>query len=388
MMDQRLEDYAGLLVNHATNVQKGDKVLIEVQDTPEEVIAALVRKVQEADANPVVNIMSQLVQRELLMGATKESMKLIAEFERPRMERMDAYINIRGMLNPAEMSDVPEDKTKLWQEYWWNPVHKDVRVPATRWVVSRFPHPTQASDMGMSRPAYEDFFFKATVGVDYNAMAKAAEPLVDLMKRTKNVHIVSNNGTDLYFSIDGLGAVPCVGNLNIPDGEVFTAPVKDSVNGTLVYSAKAVFEGKTYENIRFVFKDGKIIEATADGAGTEAINAVLDRVSEEKPGARFIGEFALGFNPYIKKTVGETLFDEKIMGSFHFTPGDAYQDCPMFSGVDNGNRALIHWDLVSIQTPEYGGGEIYFDDVLIRKDGLFVLDELKGLNPENLAKAD
>ena len=160
---------------------------------------------------------------------------------------------------------------------------------------------------------------------------------------------------------------------NIPDGEVYTAPVKDSINGTLTYNTPAVFQGFTFENISFRFENGKIVEATAND--TERINEVLN--TDE--GARYIGEFAIGVNPYILKPMKDTLFDEKIMGSFHFTPGNCYEE-----EAPNGNSSAIHWDLVCIQTPEYGGGEIYFDDVLIRKDGRFVVKELECLNPENL----
>jgi aminopeptidase len=178
--------------------------------------------------------------------------------------------------------------------------------------------------------------------------------------------------TDLEFSIDGIPAMPCDGKRNIPDGEVYTAPVRDSLNGTIRYNTPTVYQGVSHQNIFFRFENGKIVEAESNN--TEHLNRVLD--SDE--GARYIGEFAIGFNPYIHEPMKDILFDEKIAGSLHLTPGNAYDV------AFNGNRSQIHWDLVLIQRPEYGGGEIWFDDVLIRKDGLFVLPELEGLNPENL----
>jgi aminopeptidase len=203
-------------------------------------------------------------------------------------------------------------------------------------------------------------------------MEKAMEPLKALMEKTDMVQIVGP-GTDLKFSIKGIPTVPCFGRRNIPDGEIYTAPVRDSVNGCLAYNTPSVYGGKTFQDISFEFANGRIVEATA-GDLTEEINKVLD----VDPGARFIGEFSFGVNPFILKPMKDTLFDEKIAGSFHFTPGKAYKEAP------NGNVSAIHWDLVAIQRPEFGGGEIYFDGVLIRKDGLFVLEELQGLNPENL----
>ena len=221
-----------------------------------------------------------------------------------------------------------------------------------------------------SQEAFEDFYFDVCT-LDYKKMSKAMDPLVDLMNRTDKVHI-KGPGTDLKFSIKGIPAIKCDGLRNIPDGEVYTAPVRESMNGTISYNTFSEEQGFTYENIKFEIKNGKIIKATAND--TDRINALLD--TDE--GARYFGEFAIGVNPYVLTPMKDTLFDEKICGSFHLTPGKCYED------AYNGNHSAIHWDLVMIQRQEFGGGEIYFDDVLIRKDGLFVIDELKGLNPENL----
>jgi aminopeptidase len=234
----------------------------------------------------------------------------------------------------------------------------------------RYPNSSMAQKANMSTEQFEEFYFNVC-NLDYAKMSKAMDPLEALLIKTDKVRI-KGVGTDLSFSIKGLPAFKCDGEANIPDGEVYTAPVKDSVNGYITYNTPAEYQSFTYENIRLEFKDGKIIKATAND--TERINKVFD--TDE--GSRYVGEFAIGVNPYIIKPMKDTLFDEKIMGSFHFTPGSAYDKC------FNGNRSAIHWDLVCIQTPEYGGGEIWFDDVLIRKDGKFILKELEVLNPENL----
>ena len=244
------------------------------------------------------------------------------------------------------------------------------RVDNTKWVILRYPNGSMAQLAGMNTEEFEDFYFDVCT-LDYSKMDKAMDSLKALMERTDKVHIVGP-GTDLTFSIKGMGGIKCAGEMNIPDGEVYSAPIRDSVNGVISYNAESNYRNFTFTNVRLEFKDGKIVNATANN--TEKINEIFD--TDE--GARYVGEFALGVNPYITKPMNDILFDEKIAGSFHFTPGRAYED------MNNGNVSSIHWDLVCIQTPEYGGGEIYFDDVLIRKDGIFVIDELKCLNPENL----
>ena len=247
------------------------------------------------------------------------------------------------------------------------------RVNNTKWVVLRYPTSGFAQSAVMSLSAFEDFFFKVCT-MDYSKLNYCMIPLVDLMKKTDKVHIVGP-GTDLHFSIKDINVVPCFGKRNIPDGEVYTAPVKDSIEGYITYNTPSVFDGYVFENIRFEFSKGKIVNATSNN--TYLLNQVLD--TDEC--ARYIGEFALGVNPFIQNPMKDILFDEKISGSFHFTPGHCYKS------ASNGNdNSSIHWDLVCIQTPKYGGGEIYFDDVLIRENGIFVHPDLRDLNPENFIK--
>ena len=371
-MDTRIQELAHNLVSYSMEVKKGEKVYIHyIGDSTQELARQLIKEVYQAGGVPFVHYTDSRLQREIFLNCTKEQMSLMAEIDGAEMDQMDCYVAIRGTDNVSEMADVPSEKIKLYEKYYLTPVHHDIRVLKTKWVVLRYPNASMAQLANMSLEAFEDFYFKVC-NLDYAKMGKAMESLVTLMERTDRVKIVGQ-GTDLSFSIKGIPAVPCDGQRNIPDGEVYTAPIRESVNGVLTYNTPAVYQGFTYENISFRFENGKIVEATAND--TKRINHVLD--TDE--GARYIGEFAIGVNPYILKPMKDTLFDEKIMGSFHFTPGNCYED-----EAPNGNKSAIHWDLVCIQTPEYGGGEIYFDDVLIRKDGRFVLKELECLNPENL----
>ncbi len=370
MKDPRFDKLARVLLEHSTRLQKGEKVLIEAIDIPEAMVVALMRRTAEIGGLPYATIKQNVILRELYTHATEESMKDMGSWEAERMKTMDAYIALRGSHNINELSDVADDKMKLYQHHWWEPVHIKIRVPETKWVVLRWPHPSMAQLAQMSTEAFETFYFNVCT-LDYKKMSRAMDALVKRIKETDSVHI-TGPGTDLTFSIKGMNPVKCDGERNIPDGEVYTAPVRDSVNGELTYTAKTVYRGVVHENIHMRFENGKIVQAESNK--TDELNKVLD----SDDGARYIGEFALGLNPYITDPMLDILFDEKISGSFHFTPGQAYDE------ADNGNRSTVHWDMVCIQTPEYGGGEIIFDGETIRKDGRFVVDDLKPLNPEQL----
>lgn len=369
-MDERLKILAKNLVNYSCAVKPGEKVLIEVTDAPDEVPVALVNAVYAAQGIPYVKINRAKVQRDLLMNCTKEQIEDMTRYDSARMKDMQCYISFRANDNASESSDVSSDKMALYQSIYQKEVHSNLRVAHTKWVVLRYPNSSMAQLAGMSTAGFEELYYNVC-NLDYGEMDKAMDSLKAFMERTDKVRLVSP-GTDLSFSIKGMHAEKCSGLRNIPDGEVYTAPLKTSVNGTIAYNAPSSYNGFKYENVVLTFKDGKIIDAQSNN--TQRINKVFD--TDE--GARYVGEFAIGVNPYINHPMGDILFDEKIAGSIHFTPGSCYDD------ADNGNKSAIHWDLVLVQTPQYGGGEIYFDDVLIRKDGKFVADELVCLNPENL----
>jgi aminopeptidase len=374
MNDPRFTELAKVLVNHSCRVKSGEKVLIEAFDIPQDFTIELIKTVAAAGGEPIASTYSVAVQRALYHASSEEQMKTIGRVERARMEAVQCYIGARGSQNISEMSDVPKEKMDLYERHWWTPVHQEVRVPKTRWVVLRWPSPSMAQAAGMSTEAFEDFYFRVCAGVDYGQMQRAMQPLIELMKRTDKVRIVGP-GTELSFSIKNIGVVGCWGERNIPDGECYSCPVRDSVNGTIQYNCETLYRGTVFNNIRLRLSKGKVVEATADSeANTKKLNEILD--SDE--GARYIGEWSLGFNPHITRPMKDILFDEKLAGSFHLTPGQAYKE------ADNGNKSQVHWDMVCIQTKTHGGGEIYFDDKLIRKDGVFTLAELQGLNPEKL----
>ncbi|MGC1479023.1 MAG: aminopeptidase [Chthoniobacterales bacterium] len=370
MTDPRFLDLAEVLTTHSTDLKAGEKVLIDAFDIPETMVIQLVRAVRARKAIPFVQIHNARISRELTLSTDEAQLEISSKLELARMKKMDAYIAIRGSHNITEMSDIPEDRMALVMGKM-RPV-LDHRINKTKWVVLRWPTPSMAQQAQMSTEAFEDFYFKVCT-LDYSRMRPGMKALKALMDKTDKVHL-KGPGTDLRFSIKGIGSEMCGGDRNIPDGEVFSCPVKDSVEGTITYNTPTVYQGIAFEGVVLEFKEGKIVKATANN--TDALNKILD----SDPGARYIGEFAIGFNPHILHPMRDILFDEKISGSFHFTPGQAY------ATAGNGNKSRIHWDMVNIQRKDYGGGEIWFDGKLIRKNGIFLPKPLLKLNPDHLLK--
>jgi len=372
MNDPRYARLAELLVQHSTRVTPEDRVLIEANHVPTRMLTALVEAVSAAGGVPVVDVKDPQILRAMLLSGSLDQlearMRFMGELELHRMEAMQAFISLRGALNITELSDVPPERMALYERHWQKPVHLERRVKHTRWVVLRWPNPSMAQQANMSTEAFEDFYFRVCLA-DYAAMEKAVEPLMRRMEQADRVRILGP-GTDLSFSIRGVGVVSCHGRRNIPDGECFTAPVRDSVQGTIQFNTPTVYRGIPMDNVRLVFKQGRVVEASS--SDTRALEGILD--SDE--GARYLGEFALGFNPHIRQAMRDTLFDEKIRGSLHLALGQCYEQ------AENHNRSSVHWDNVLLQE---GGGEVWFDDILLRKDGVFLPEDLHGLNPEALA---
>lgn len=369
--DPRILKLAEMLVNYSVNLKKGEKILLSITNENSVPLAkAIIDEVYRMGGLPFVEMGDERLNRALSLGLTAEQCQLMLSWDSLKCGSMNALLFLASADNSSEYSDVPAEKINMGSKYYGEPLNNKILSSKIRWCLLGIPSPGVAQKAGMSTEAYTDFYYKVCT-VDYDKLAKAVEPLVRLMKATDKVRIVGP-GTDLTFSIKNIPSVACTGHANIPDGELYTAPVKNSVNGTLIINQPSTWNGVTYQDIRLKFKEGKIIKATANNS--EKLNQVLD--TDE--GARYLGEFSFGLNPYIEKPMNSTLFDEKIAMSFHIAIGNSYPD------AENGNRSGLHWDLVCIQSKEFGGGEIWFDGKLVRKDGKFVLPELLGLNPENL----
>lgn len=369
-MDNKIEKLAKNIVNYSIDLKPNEKVLIASRDADNRIVTALIKEIYKAGGFPYVNISSSEIDKVLLNETSEQCLQINADIQMYQMKQMDAFISIRGIYNLFELSDVPKDKMKIFNKIM-DPVTKQ-RIKHTKWVLLMCPSSGLAQSAKISNEKYEDFFYKVC-NLDYSKMNKAMNSLVQLMEKTDKVRLVAPN-TDITFSIKDIPAIKCAGKMNIPDGEIFTAPIRESVNGIITYNIDTIYNGVPFSNVSFEVKNGKIEKATAS-KNTEILNSILD--TDEN--SRFFGEFAIGVNPHIIEPFNDILFDEKMRGSIHFTPGSCYED-----EAPNGNISAIHWDMVLSMQPQHGGGEIYFDNKLIRKDGVFVIPELEKLNPENL----
>ncbi len=377
MKDKRNKILAKQLLNYSLEMQKGEILYLEIKGKETlELGKEIIRKATEMGVIPFWYYNDESLLRQWVRFATDEQFKVQADLHLDLMKKADAYIGLRGSDNPYDMADIPGSQIDKQNSIFYKPVHLEERVKRTRWVVLRYPNNAMAQLAETSQETFEKFYFDVCCA-DYAKMSKAQDGLKALMEATDKVHITAP-GTDLTFSIKGISIVKCDGQRNIPDGEVYTAPVRDSVNGTIKYNTPSLYQGNLYNDITFTFENGKIIEATCSG-DDKKLNKILD----SDDGSRYIGEFAIGVNPFILHPMKDTLFDEKIAGSFHFTPGQCYDEAP------NGNQSTIHWDLVLIQRPDYGGGEIWFDDKLIRKDGVFTDEKMEAdFSAENLKASE
>ena len=372
-MDERLDKLARLLLNYSLELRRGELFEINAALPAKPLIKSLMRAALDVGAAPFVKLTDDELERlsfSYIDPDRPEEAQAVFEkqlvWENAYWDQMAAHVDIGVDENDAELSAVDVRARTLYRNA--RRALRDKIIDERRWVYLHWPTFADAQKAGMCFDDFYEFFLNAAL-VDYEAMARGMEPLVRLMEQTNDVRIVGPD-TELTFSIAGIPVRPCHGQRNIPDGEVYTAPVLDSVNGHIRYNTAAMRYGRRFMNPRLVLRNGHIDEASCDGD-----SAAFAEMLDADEGARYIGEFALGVNNAVTKAIGNTLYDEKIGGSFHLTPGCCYAE------ADNGNRSQLHLDIVCIQTAAYGGGEIWFDGRLVRKDGLFTLPELQGLNP-------
>lgn len=368
MKDPRLTELAETILNDSLDLQPGERVFINFQgQATTELAGELIRLITDKGAVPFWYFNDPPLFRKFLKGMEEHQMRDFTDLHLGLMREFDCYIGVNGSENVFETADLSKGKQSLLQNIYEKDVIFGERVPNTRWCVLRYPNGAMAQLAQRSVEEFEDFFFRVCT-LDYRDLSEKLDPLKTLMENTDRVRIVAP-GTELSFSINKIPVVKCAGKMNLPDGEIYTAPIRESVNGKIRFNTPSVYKGELFENVELEFLDGKIIKATCSGNNRR----LMDILSSDD-GSCYIGEFAMGVNPHILEPMKDTLFDEKIYGSIHLTPGNSYDD------ADNGNKSGIHWDLIQIQRPEYGGGKIYFDNELIRKDGEFLLPPLLPLN--------
>lgn len=368
MTDSRLQQLARTAVHYSASVQPGEKVLIRALDVHDAaILAPFIDEIHSAGGHAFIDYTDYAVNRRMMLRGTEEQFRIDAAMKLEQMKQMDAVVLILGEDNISEYADVPAAKRDAFRK-WYRPIIDE--QTKKKWILFNYPTKAYAQLAEMSTESYARFLYD-TCTMDYSRMSAAMDPLTELMTATDRVRIVAP-GTDLSFSIRNIPAVKCDGKVNLPDGEVYSAPVRDSVEGTITFNTRASYLGQNFSDVSFTFEKGRVVDCRSDN------DAKLNELLDTDEGARYIGEFAIGVNPHIDRIMNDIGFDEKINGSIHFALGQAYEN------ADNTNRSDIHWDIVLLLKKEFGGGEIYFDDTLISKDGLFVLDSLKGLNPENL----
>lgn len=364
-MDERLKKLSETIVTYSLKVKKNEKVLITCTSECKPLVKELIKDIVKVGGVPSLEVIDNEMNALLMELTSDERIDLLTKQEKFKVDEFDCFIKIRYVENEYNEKNVlPSIRKKIGLSL---EPYSDIRINERRWVLLNYPSNLDAFKSKMTDDEFYNYAMDVMT-VDYKKMDELIEPLKKLMEKTDKVRLVAPN-TDISFSIKDIPVIPCCGESNIPDGEIFTAPVKDSVNGTITYNTPCPYQGNIYTGVSLTFENGKIIECHCNED-----NDSLKKIFDTDEGARYVGEFSLGLNPKIMHPMGDILYDEKIIGSIHFTPGRAYRE------AFNGNTSAIHWDMVLIMREDYGGGEVYFDDVLIRKDGLFVLDELKPLN--------
>ena len=367
MYSENDKNLATLILEHSTKLEKGENVMVQLIGLNGiELLRALVQQIREKGAHPFIQINDAETQRLLLEHGNDDFWKNQTDVDQlPLMKQMDVFIGIRASQNIYENSQASKEANKAYSEHFLNPVHFEERVNNTRWCIMRYPSPAFAMNAKLPTAKFTEFYYNACL-LDYGKLRDAMLPLEKRLRATDMIHL-KGEGTDISFSVKGQNWIPCFGGHNIPDGEIFTSPILDSVNGHITY-APSVYQGKPFEFVKLVVENGLVVDYDSSN------NAALKDILDTDEGARRFGEFSFGTNPVIESPMYDILFDEKIYGSNHLTLGNDYEIAP------NGNESNIHWDLVCI------GADVYLDGELIRKGREFVVDDLKCLNPDQLLK--
>jgi len=356
-----------LLVSHSLKLKKNENVFIESINIPEDILVLLVKVINDRKAIPFLNLKCDKIIREIALSQGGNYFHELKKNELCVLKKMDAYIGIRSSLNNNELSDLTDYKIKIIYKNYYEPVHLKYRNNKLKSVFIRIPNESYASQGNVSTEMLALQFYKSCL-YDYKKLNILLEPFVKLLKKSDKIKIIGPGKTDLQFSIKKMPVIKCTGEKNIPDGELDTVPVLNSVNGRIEFNVITTYAGNTFHFINLDISRGKIINFQTSN------DKKFSQIISIDNGAKYFGEFAFALNNKVKFPINDILNDEKMKGTIHLALGNAYTHC------DNGNRSSIHWDLILDQRLEKGGGEIYIDDVLVRKNGKFILKELKEID--------
>ncbi|MTI71491.1 MAG: aminopeptidase [Firmicutes bacterium] len=366
MADQRIEKLANLLVNYSLKIKKGEHLLIEGYDISQPLIKAVYKEAIKKGAHVDTKIMLDGLKEIFLKEANDNQLEHVSPYLKFYSENYDARLTLLGGYNEKSLSNVDSKKLKKRSA-----ATRDITIKLMermgkdqKWCGTMFPTNASAQEANMSLDEYEDFVFEAglldsedPIG-EWEKNSKKQEKICEFLNTKETLHIVSKD-TDLKMKIKGRKWINCDGRLNFPDGEVFTTPIEDSVEGHIRFSYPGIYSGKEIKDIRLEFKEGKVIKATAS-KGEDLLHALLDT----DDGSKVLGEIAIGTNYGIQKFTKNMLFDEKIGGTVHAALGGV-----PIKETGGKNESGIHWDMLCDMKEE---GKIYADGELFYKDGKFI----------------
>ncbi|AZR72292.1 hypothetical protein BBF96_02105 [Anoxybacter fermentans] len=358
MGDPRIEKLADILVNYSVEVKEGERVLISGSILARPLIEEIVKKVAQAGAEPVTRITLETAGYLFMKYGSEEIIGRTNEVFLDMIKKCDALISINAPENTKYMSTIDPKRLSLHQKALM-PISEYVMGGNVRWVGCNFPVPALAQEAEMSLEEYENFVYSAT-NIDWVENSKYQDKIKAIFDAGKEVRIVGP-GTDLTFSIEGREGIKCDGRNNMPDGEIFYAPIENSANGYITYDFPAMRMGKEVSGIRLEFKDGKVVKASA----TKNEDFLLSSLDTDE-GARYIGEFGIGVNYGIQRFTKDILFDEKIGGTIHLALGRAYPE----SGGKN--VSAIHWDMIKDLRKD---GKIILDGKVVAENGKFLIED-------------
>lgn len=366
MRDIRLQKLANLLINYSLELKEGEYVQLAGSTISEPLLKELYREAIKVGANPEVVVRVEGLQEILFKEGNDDQLEFVSPVTNTMIEKYDAQIGLMGGVNTKGMSNIDPKRMSKRLRAMKDLIKKRKEREAKgefRWCGTQFPTHSSAQQGNMSLEEYEDFVFNAghidkdDPIAEWKRISEEQQRVVDYLDTKKELHIISKD-TDLKMKIEGRKWVNCDGKVNFPDGEVFTGPVEDSVEGHIRFSYPGIYMGKEIEDIRLEFKEGKVIKATAE-KGEELLLALL----ETDEGAKRLGEIAIGTNYGITKFTKNMLFDEKIGGTIHAALGTSI---PQSKGE---NQSSIHWDMLCDMT---NGGKIYADGELFYENGKFI----------------
>ncbi len=359
-MDPRVREHAEVIVDHSTSIESGDNVSIQAPPAAEDLVVALYELIGERGANPSAVMGSSRAMRAFVRASDAEEFELPAH-SMAAMEKADVVVSVRASVNTHETSDVPPEKMAAYGSVM-KPLSNEIMEK--RWCGTQFPAPGNTQKAEMSTEAYEEFVYRA-VNKDWEAQREHQEQMIEILDPAEEVHIVSGDSTDITISCKGMDAVNDYGELNLPGGEVFTAPVPDSVEGEVLFDKPLIRNGREIQDVFLRFENGEVVEHSA-----EQHEEVLTSVLDTDDGARRLGELGIGMNRDIDRFTYNMLFDEKMGDTIHMALGDAIDEC--VPDDREANESAQHVDMIVDMAEE---SFIEVDGEVVQRDGTFVFED-------------